>query len=96
MNFFMPVTVSCGVLKTLSRIDDSFATMLLSPTTSTGSILQPRTQAAYLTSLFSLFLYDAVMLPLQAATASKMADATTLKFLQSPSLTLKDLSLHSR
>ena len=78
--------------------EDSLATILLSPTTSTVSSGHPSTLLAFLISLLSLFLSAVEMLLPQQATPKKMADATTesKKVLRSAPCTPKDLRLLSR
>jgi len=78
--------------------DESFAIILLCPTTSTVSRGHPSTLLAFFISSFSLFLSAAAMLLLKKTTPLKMADATTesKKVFRSTLCTPKDLSLLSR
>ena len=59
-------------------MDVSLANILLSPTSSMDSRGQSRTELAFLTSLFSLFLSRSVLPQLQQTTAYSSADATTV------------------
>ena len=68
MGLLSAVTVSCMGWEPFSIIDDSFAIILLSPTTCTESTGQLRTELALFISLSSLFLSAMEMLLLQHTT----------------------------